>query len=327
MPDLAETPPPPPEHAAAASALTPGAGAPPPPAAPPARSWRAVWEWLKRAVEQFLSINGTLWSAAFAYYAFFALVPLAVFSLTIATGFVDKQRIFDFAFGTEKTSAYLPLDFQTRAAIRDTINTVFEGLRSSRGSIGLISLAGLFYSALGFFQALVGAVNAAWAQEQPSWWQLPLKNLNILLVLFSTFLLGNVLPTISKTVERFVSPYLGTFASALFAVCNVFIPTILLFYGFLLFYKLAPRRRLNVTFRQVWLPALLVAVLIWIAQQIFVVYATNFGRFNALYGTFGGVIALMLWIYLSGMVIVFGACLCATRGQGDKEGKTMTNDQ
>lgn len=318
MPNPAATPPP--EKAAAASALTPGTGAPPPPAAPPPLSWPAAWEWLKRAGEQFLSINGTLWSAAFAYYAFFALVPLAVFSLTLATGFVDKQRIFDFAFGNEKTSAYLPLDYQTRAAIRDTINSVFEGLKASRGSVGFVSLLGLFYSALGFFQALVGAVNAAWAQEQPSWWRLPLKNLNILLVLFSTFLLGNVLPTISKTVERFVSPLLGGVGSAAFSVANVFIPTILLFYGFLLFYKLAPRRRLNVTFRQVWLPALVVAVLIWLAQQVFVVYATNFGRFNALYGTFGGVIALMLWIYLTGIVIVFGACLCATRGQGDKEG-------
>ncbi len=318
MPEPAATPPP--EHAAAASTLTPGAGASSPPAAPPPLSWQAIWEWLKRAGEQFLAINGTLWSAAFAYYAFFALVPLAVFSLTIATGFVDKQRIFDFAFGTEKTSAYLPLDYQTRATIRDTINTVFEGLRSSRGSVGFVSLIGLFYSALGFFQALVGAVNAAWAQEQPSWWRLPLKNLNILLVLFSTFLLGNVLPTVSKTVERFASPLLGTLGAAVFSVANVFIPTILLFYGFLLFYKLAPRRRLNVTFRQVWLPALVVAVLIWLAQQVFVIYATNFGRFNALYGTFGGVIALMLWIYLTGIVIVFGACLCATRSQGEKEG-------
>ena len=136
-----------------------------------------------------------------------------------------------------------------------------------------------------------------------------------------------MLPTISKTVERFVSPLLGPLGSALFALGNVLIPTVLLFYGFLLFYKLAPRRRLNVTFRQVWMPALLAAVLIWLAQQVFVVYATNFGRFNALYGTFGGVIALMLWIYLSGIVVVFGACLCATRGQGEKEGRGMTKAQ
>lgn len=303
--------------------LTPGAGAPFPPGAPPPLSWAAAWEWVKRAVEQFNNINGTLWAAAFSYYAFFALVPLLVFSVTIAAGFVDRQRLFDFIFGNEKTAAYLPLDYQTRETIRETI----DGVINSRGSIGFVSLVGLLYSALGFFQALVGAVNAAWAQEQPSWWQLPLKNLNILGVLLSTFLLGNVLPTISKTVERFTSPFLGTLGSVVFALANVLIPTILLFYGFLLFYKLAPRRRTHVTFRQVWLPALVVAVLVWVAQQVFVVYATNFGKFNALYGTFGGVIALMLWIYLSGMIVVFGACLCATRGQGEKEGKTgVTSD-
>ena len=246
----------------------------------PPLSWATVWEWLKRAGNQFLGINGTLWSAAFAYYAFFALVPLMVFSVTIAAGFVDKERLFDFLFGNAKTAAYLPLDFQTRENIRATI----EGVITSRGKVGFVSLLGLLYSALGFFQALVGAVNAAWAQEQPSWWQLPLKNLKLLLVLLSTFVLGNVLPTVSKTVERFVSPYLGTLGSMGFSLANLLIPTVLLFYGFLLFYKLAPRGRLNVTFRQVWLPALGVAALLWVAQQIFVIYATNFANFNALYG-------------------------------------------
>ena len=63
----------------------------------------------------------------------------------------------------------------------------------------------------------------------------------------------------------------------------------------------------------VWVPALLVTALLQVCQQLFVLYSTKITNFNAVYGAFGGVIAVMLWAYLSGLVIVFGGCLCAAQ--------------
>jgi Ca2+-transporting ATPase len=37
---------------------------------------------------------------------------------------------------------------------------------------------------------------------------------------------------------------------------------------------------------------------------------------NAIYGTFGGIMALLLWIYISGCIFIFGACLCAAQTEG-----------
>jgi len=37
---------------------------------------------------------------------------------------------------------------------------------------------------------------------------------------------------------------------------------------------------------------------------------------NAIYGTFGGIMALLLWIYISGCIFIFGACLCAAQAEG-----------
>ena len=70
-----------------------------------------------------------------------------------------------------------------------------------------------------------------------------------------------------------------------------------------------------------WLPALVVTLLLQFAQQLFVIYSTRFANFNAVYGAFGGVIALMLWTYLSGMIVVFGGCLCAARLHPDDTAK------
>jgi uncharacterized BrkB/YihY/UPF0761 family membrane protein len=36
---------------------------------------------------------------------------------------------------------------------------------------------------------------------------------------------------------------------------------------------------------------------------------------NAIYGAFGGIMALLLWIYLSGCIFIFGACLCAAQAE------------
>jgi uncharacterized BrkB/YihY/UPF0761 family membrane protein len=47
-----------------------------------------------------------------------------------------------------------------------------------------------------------------------------------------------------------------------------------------------------------------------------VIYLKNFATLNAVYGAFGGTMALLLWIYLSGCIIIFGACLCAARAEG-----------
>ena len=78
-----------------------------------------------------------------------------------------------------------------------------------------------------------------------------------------------------------------------------------------MFYKFAPRRR--TLFREVWPAAVFVTIGVDLLQRLFTFYARNITNFNALYGTFGSVIALLLWIYLIGSIIIFGACLSAAR--------------
>jgi Ca2+-transporting ATPase len=47
-----------------------------------------------------------------------------------------------------------------------------------------------------------------------------------------------------------------------------------------------------------------------------VIYLKHLGPGNAVYGVFGGIMALLLWIYLSGSIFIFGACLCAVQAEG-----------
>ena len=64
-------------------------------------------------------------------------------------------------------------------------------------------------------------------------------------------------------------------------------------------------------FRQVWLPALLVTIALQTFQNAFVNYLSRFVNYNAIYGTVGVIMLLLLWVYISGVAIIMGACLCA----------------
>lgn len=277
---------------------------------PPTQSVLALWTWIKLAGLNFSRINGTNWAASFAYYAFFALVPILLLVLTVGTDVAARfqgereaqAKVFDFVL------ANVPLGAAGQQMIAETI----QGVMKSRGQIGVIALAGLLWSSLGFFQSLVSSINEAWGNHPLNWWKLPLKNLLMIGVLFSALALGVILPAMLKIVQGFLT-WGGPMVTALFNLLVVLVPAVVLFYGFLLFYKFAPRRRVGVTFSMVWLPALLVTALLQVCQQLFVLYSTKFTNFNAVYGAFGGVIALMLWTYLSGVVIVFGGCLCAAQ--------------
>jgi len=55
--------------------------------------------------------------------------------------------------------------------------------------------------------------------------------------------------------------------------------------------------------------------LIWPGIRLFLVYAVNFVHFNVLYGTLGGIVAILLWLYLSSCVGVLGACCCAAQAE------------
>jgi Ca2+-transporting ATPase len=281
--------------------------------APHMRVWfvqkcRIVW----RMGVKYNETDGEQRAASFAYYAFFAMFPLILLFITLGTSFLGNQAKAS-ATIISYVSKYIPLESQDSQVIINTIN----GVVKSRRSAGFIAFGVLAWSALKFFQALVHGVNRAWGTKEYSWWRLPIQNLLMTGILGSALLAGSIIPTSLDYTEYFYwrySPELGLsflFAKSLFHVLRLLVPPLVLFYGFTMFYKFAPRRR--TTLREVWSAALFVTVLLEVLQRLFILYTSNIGNFNKLYGTFGSVVALLLWIYLSGSIIILGGCLSAAK--------------
>jgi Ca2+-transporting ATPase len=282
-------------------------------ARPAVRRWlHQRWAIFWRALVKYDETDGEQRAASFAYYAFFAMFPLIVLLITVATNFFGTRTEATAKIMTY-VSAYLPLEAQDSETILGTI----DGVVQSRKSAGLIALGVLAWSALKFFQALVYGVNRAWGTKQYSWWRMPIKNLSMTAIMASALLLGSIIPTILDYVEYLYWKHSWElhldfiFVKTLFHIIRLLVPPLVLFYGFAMFYKFAPRRRTSL--REVWAAALFVTLSFEILQFLFLLYTKNIGHFNKLYGAFGAVVALLLWIYLSGSIIILGGCLSAAR--------------
>jgi YihY family inner membrane protein len=258
---------------------------------------------LRRAYERYGAIQGEQCAAAFAYYAFFSLFPLILLLVAVGTFFVrDRQEAA--VQVVQQVQQYFPLQSKDKALLASTIDGVInQGFRA-----GVFGLLVLVWSSLRFFQALVVGVNRAWGFRDHGWWRLPLKNLMMIGILISALLIGLVAPLIFNHIRRLFLLDLSFAVDLLSAI----LPAAILYYGLAMFYKFAPRKPAK--FGQIWLAALLVTILLKFGQNLFGLYLATFANFNAVYGVFGTIMALLFWIYFSGVVLLMGGCISATSG-------------
>ena len=281
------------------------------------------WKIVLGAVNKYLETDGELRAASFGYYAFFALFPLVLLFVNLGTMIMgDKEAVIAQVLGF--VNNYIPASPNEENVVAGTL----YGVLSHRGQAGLIAFLALVWSSLRFFQALVHGVNRAWGTQEYSWWRLPLANLGMVAILGGTLLLGVVAPVVMRAIYVYWESHRVTGYEVVeysYRFVQLIFPSLVLFYGLLMFYKYAPRRKTYM--REVWFGALLSTVLLQILQKFFVIYVANFAKFNALYGTLGGVIAVLMWIYLSGSVIIFGGCWCAAQFEVLNPGQSSSKSE
>ena len=264
-----------------------------------------IWTILRIAFNKFLRIDGVQWAGAFSFNMFFSLFPLVVLFVTIASTFIDGNRA-----GEEiiyYIESYVPISGEMHSYIFNAIT----GVINEREQAGIISFVILVWSALQCYITLIVAVNHAWGTAvYTSWWRLPLRSFVLLGTTTCMIILGIVMPIMMRvTKDWFFVPNVST--SWLYDIGSYFIPFLIAFLGLSMFYILAPFRPTR--FSEVWVAALFTTFLLLVSEILFAFYLQNFATLNVIYGTFGGIMALLLWIYLCGCIFIFGGCLCAAQ--------------
>ncbi|OIO00181.1 MAG: hypothetical protein COX65_02600 [Elusimicrobia bacterium CG_4_10_14_0_2_um_filter_56_8] len=262
-----------------------------------------IFPTLRLAARKFIDIDGGQRASAFAYNAFFALFPLIVLFVTAASYFTGQEK----AAGVVITfvEKFIPLNGEMQHYVFDTISRVID----SRGSAGTVALLMLVWLATQFFTTLIQASNRAWGTTGSNWWKLPLKSLALLATLIVGVLVGISAPLIGRMAGGLI-PAVVLLRWA-YRLGLLFVPWVIVFFSLAFFYRLAPHRRTK--YSEIWFSALCASLLLYAAQNLFVLYLKHFAAFNAVYGAFGGIMALLVWTYVSGVIFIYCACMSAAQ--------------
>jgi membrane protein len=283
---------------------------------------RTAWLVLLDSIGIFSRIEGEHRAASFAYYALFSLIPLFTLLLTIGSVFFEPKTVIE-------TAERL---FPMGDAQQTIIWKMSDSLQKARGGISVLSLLVLLWSALRFFQVLVQGVNLAWHREYLPWWKLPLKNLLMMAVVASAMGIGLVVPVVLQAAVKLLSAFQEFLVDVLPGMHLDFLALALgggryllagglMFYALTALYMLAPGRRIYL--RQVWPSALGAAIALQAMQSIFGNYVAKIVNYNVIYGPFGALMLALMWVYVAGVIILFGGCFCAAvAGRSDLENPT-----
>jgi len=261
-----------------------------------------AWRVLCCACARWVEADANERAAAFAYYLLLSFLPLVILLVTTGSLFVERDVATQAV--VQWVKHYVPL---TGEQEHSTV-TAIGGMLAARGQISLVAIPFLFWSALQLLGMLIRTTNRLWHSPTYNWWKLPLKSLALLGITVSAVLIGILLPGMARMFREWLTTRLGL-PGWMFATIFQFIPWLVLFYGLIMIYRLAPSRATR--FSEVWLGALAATLLIWLGEWLFLLYMVHFSSFNAVYGTLGGIMAFLFWIYLSSCFCVGGICFCA----------------
>jgi membrane protein len=257
---------------------------------------------LKRTFKEFSADNITDWAAALTYYGVLALFP-AIIALVSIVGLVGSSATDPLLENVGKVAP---------GPAKEILTGAIEGLASSKGAAGIAFVVGLVLalnSASSYVGAFTRASNAIYdVEEGRPVWKLKPQQIGIVLVLIVLLLVIAVAVTVSGPLAQEVGKVVGAGDSAVLIWDIAKIPVILLAVSFLFafLYWAAPNVK-QPGFKFVS-PGGIVALVIWIiASLLFALYVSQFASYNKTYGSLGGVIAFLLWLWITNIAILFGA--------------------
>jgi len=272
-------------------------------------SWFYIF---RKTVREFTSDQCLDLAAALTYYGTLAVFPALLAFVSILGLVGDAQQTTESLLGL--LGGFVPEGMLT--ALEEPIKKLTES--PAAGLTFITGVVGALWSASGFVGAFGRAMNRIYSiQEGRPFWKLRPVTLLVTVVAIVVAVVAAVLVALSGPVAESIGNALGLGEVAL-VVWNIVRWPILALLAVLivaLLYYATPNIK-QPKFRWMSLGAL-VALLVWvIASAGFAFYAANFASYNETYGSIGGVIVFLLWIWISNIALLFGAELDAEIERG-----------
>ncbi|WP_210491871.1 YihY/virulence factor BrkB family protein [Patulibacter sp. SYSU D01012] len=265
---------------------------------------------LRRTWSEFQEDRLTDQAAALTYYGVLSLFPALIALVSLVGLFADPakttQAIQDVVAQLGPSSA------------ADTFAEPIRSITSQRGTSGVMLVVGIvsaLWSASGYIGAFMRVSNVIYEVDEgrPIWKLRPLQML-VTLVMLLLVVVGALAVVVSGPLADAVGSALGlsdTFVSV-FKIAKWPILLVIVMLIVSVLYWASPNAKLP-GFRFVT-PGSALAVVVWVVGSlIFAFYVANFGSYDKTYGTLGGVVVFLVWLWLTNVAILLGHQLNAER--------------
>ena len=266
---------------------------------------KVVIDLFKQTVQEWLDDDASQLGAALAYYSVFSLAPMVLLLIAVIGILFRNDPVGAWSRITEQMSYFL--DKSAIEMVQQIARQVATPTKSALG--GTIGFALALFGASGVFGQLQAALNTIWgvkAKPGRSIWRFVRSRfLSFALIAGIGFLL--LVSLVIETGIKALSHYLQ---SVLPGALTVIVPVYLAFdfvivtAVFTMIFKILPNA--TTRWRDVWIGAVLTAILFLIGKWALGIYLGS-GTAASAYGAASSLITLLLWIYYSSQILLFGA--------------------
>lgn len=252
----------------------------------------------KEVLGQFKKDNVTILASSQAYYYMLSIVPLLFVCFAIIPYLnISPQEAMNFIYST--------LPSEMASLLRENIVSIVQ---ERKGGLLTIGILGALWSASNGINAFIKASNEAYEVDETRNF-LVVRGMALILTIgmILSLVVAILLPIMGNAIIDFVNSFFGISETLLgylqfgrWIIAIVVITAILL-----LLYRFAPNKKLP--FKHI-IPGAITASILWLLISLaFSFYISHFGNYSATYGSIGGIIILMIWFFLTGLILMIGA--------------------
>lgn len=237
-------------------------------------------------------------SAQLSYYFMLSLFPMLLFLLSIVPVVGVKQTTI-----RDLIREHVPGNYRD-----DVTSIIGDIMGNASGGLLSIGLIMALWSASNGMTALMNAFNVAYdVEDSRNFVVAKLYSVLFTLAMIVVMPVALVLPTFGQQIgDLLFGPIgLGDQVKWVFTTIRIVLPIIVVLIAFIVLYTLAPNVKIKL---MSVIPGAVFATIVFLGGSfLFSIYISNFANYSKTYGSIAGIIILMLWLYITGFIIIIGA--------------------
>lgn len=272
----------------------------------------------KELVVRIKNVDITGLGSQLAFFFLLSLFPLLIFLMTLLPFLnIDESQVFLLIRDYAPDSVY--------TLLHDTLEDILKNRNGGLLSVGVLAT---IWSASKGMNAITKALNRSYyVEESRSFIVARAMSVVFTIALIAVLVVALILPVFGEQIGSLAFSYFGMENGfiKLWGSLRWILPPLLIFTVFLTLYWVVPNKKIHLTSA---VPGALFATTGWIVTSLaFSFYVGNFASYSATYGSIGGIIVLMMWMYFSAIILMLGGQLNAvmTERKQAKQAKIKSN--